>query len=47
MTPAEQAQLLLDLLAEGPDGRTGETIGSWVGLPVGLPPRRARGEVIV
>ena len=47
MTPAQQAQLLLDLLAEGPEGRTGETIGSWVGEPVALPPRRARGDAIV
>ena len=47
MTPAQQAQLLLDLFAEGPGGRTGETIGSWVGEPVVLPPRRARGDAIV
>ncbi len=47
MTPAEQAQLLIDLLAEGPDGRTGETIGSWIGQPIALPPRRGRGEPIV
>jgi NAD(P)-dependent dehydrogenase (short-subunit alcohol dehydrogenase family) len=47
MTPEQQAQLLLDLLAEGPEGRTGETIGSWVGEPVVLPPRRQRGEPIV
>lgn len=46
MAPAEQAQLLVDLLAEGPDGRTGETIGSWIGEPIALPPRRARGEDI-
>ena len=47
MTPEQQAQLLLDLLAEGPDGRSGETIGSWVGEPIVLPPRRQRGEQIV
>lgn len=47
MTPAQQAQLLVDLLAEGPDGRSGETIGSWVGEPVVLPPRRRAGEPIV
>ncbi len=47
MRPEQQAQLLLELLAEGPDGRTGETIGSWVGEPVVLPPRRQRGEPIV
>jgi len=46
MTPQQQADLLLALLAEGPDGRTGETIGSWTGLPVELPPRRMRGEAI-
>lgn len=47
MTVGEQACLLLDLLSEGPEGRTGETIGSWVGEPLRLPPRRARGEAIV
>jgi NAD(P)-dependent dehydrogenase (short-subunit alcohol dehydrogenase family) len=39
MTPAQIARLLLDLLAEGPDGRTGENIGAWRGHPVELPPR--------
>ncbi|CAN5802266.1 3-oxoacyl-[acyl-carrier-protein] reductase [soil metagenome] len=47
MTADQQAQLVMDLLAEGPDGRSGETIGSWVGLPIELPPRRERGEDIV
>jgi NAD(P)-dependent dehydrogenase (short-subunit alcohol dehydrogenase family) len=47
MTPEQQAQLVLDLLAEGPDGRSGETIGSWVGAPIELPPRRRRGEDII
>jgi len=47
MTPAQQAQLLVDLHAEGPDGRSGETIGSWVGEPVELPPRRGPGDSIV
>jgi NAD(P)-dependent dehydrogenase (short-subunit alcohol dehydrogenase family) len=47
MRPEQQAQLLLELLAEGPEGRSGETIGSWVGEPVVLPPRRQRGEPIV
>lgn len=46
MTPTEQAQLLVDLLAEGPEGRSGETIGAWVGEPVALPARRLRGEPI-
>lgn len=41
MTPAQMAQLLLDLLAEGPEGRTGENIGAWRGHPVELPPRAA------
>ncbi len=40
MTPAQIGQLLLDLLAEGPDGRTGENIGIWRGHPIELPPRR-------
>jgi hypothetical protein len=33
-------QLVLDLIAEGPDGRSGETIGAWLGHPVVLPPRQ-------
>lgn len=45
--PKPPARLLLDLLAEGPDGRTGETIGVWDGKPIALPPRRQRGENIV
>jgi len=47
MTPGQQAQLLVDLLDEGPDGRSGEVIGSWVGHPVELPGRRGRGELMV
>jgi NAD(P)-dependent dehydrogenase (short-subunit alcohol dehydrogenase family) len=47
LQPEQVAGLLLDLLAEGPEGRTGETIGAWVGEPVGLPPRRATGDPIV
>jgi NAD(P)-dependent dehydrogenase (short-subunit alcohol dehydrogenase family) len=47
MTTAEQSQLLVDLLAEGRDGRSGEVIGSWVGHPVELPPRRQRGELMI
>lgn len=46
-TVAHQAALLLDLLAEGPDGRTGETIAAGAGSPLTLPPRRARGEDLV
>jgi NAD(P)-dependent dehydrogenase (short-subunit alcohol dehydrogenase family) len=46
MSPDEQAALVLELLAEGPEGRTGETIGSWVGLPIELPKPRRRGEDI-
>ncbi len=39
MQPAQIAALLLDLIAEGPGGRTGENIGSWRGHSVVLPPR--------
>ncbi len=39
MTPAQIADLVLALVAEGPDGRTGENIGIWRGHPVELPPR--------
>ena len=37
--PEQIAGLALDLLREGPEGRTGENIGAWVGVPVELPPR--------
>jgi hypothetical protein len=40
MEPAQIGALVLDLLAEGPDGRSGENIGIWMGHPVVLPPRR-------
>jgi len=45
-TPMPHAQVLLELLSEGPEGRTGETVGSWVSGPSALPPRRQRGENI-
>src|SRR5437763_8548366 len=37
LTPAEVASVVLDLLAEGPGGRTGDLIGVWPGHPVLLP----------
>ncbi len=37
--PAQIAKLVLDLLHEGPEGRTGQNIGAWVGTPIHLPPR--------
>jgi len=40
MTPADIAGLMLELIAEGPDGRTGENIGIWLDHPIELPPRR-------
>lgn len=40
MRPEQMGQLVLDLVAEGPDGRTGEMIGAWLGHPVVLPPRQ-------
>lgn len=39
MRPEQIAGQLVDLLAEGPDGRTGENVGAWVGEPVVLGPR--------
>lgn len=39
MRPEELARLMLDLIAEGPDGRTGENIGIWMRHPIELPPR--------
>jgi hypothetical protein len=40
MKPAQIAQQLIDLLEEGPSGRTGENVGAWVGHPIELGPRR-------
>ena len=37
--PSELGQVLVDLIAEGPEGRTGTQIGLWVGHPIALPPR--------
>lgn len=41
MRPEQIGQQLIDLLEEGPNGRTGENIGAWVGEPVVLGPRHA------
>lgn len=41
MKPADTAEVLVQLIAEGPEGRTGDSIGLWVGHPVALPPREA------
>ncbi len=38
MQPAQVAQVLIDLLAEGPDGRTGNSIGLYAGGDCVLPP---------
>ncbi len=44
-TPVEQAALLVDLLREGPGGRTGETIPAGA-APLTLPPVAQRGDPI-
>ena len=36
--PSDLGRVLVDLIAEGPDGRTGTQIGLWVGHPIALPP---------
>lgn len=38
MDPADVAAVLVDLLAEGPHGRTGDSVQLWVGHPCVLPP---------
>lgn len=38
MTPAQTAQILIELLEEGPDGRTGNSIGLYAGQPCVMPP---------
>lgn len=46
MQPAEIAGELIAMLAEGPNGRTGENVGAWVGEPVVLgPPKPAHRKV--
>jgi len=37
MRPEALGRLLIELLDEGPGGRSGETIGIWVGHPIELP----------
>ncbi len=37
MTPEGIANVIVDLIAEGPDGRTGDNIGLWAGHPTVLP----------
>ena len=46
MQGEQLGRLMLDLIAEGPTGRTGENIGAWVGVPVGLGPRKSAYERI-
>ena len=41
MTPAQIAEIAIEIIAEGPDGRTGDNIALWAGHPVTLPPREA------
>lgn len=38
LRPADVAAVVLELLAEGPGGRTGDNVGLWVGHPCVLPP---------
>lgn len=40
MRPEQIGRLLIELLCEGPEGRTGENIGIWLDHEVALPPRR-------
>ena len=40
MRPEQMGHLVVELIAEGPGGRTGENIGAWLGHPVVLPARR-------
>ena len=39
LRPEQIARVLIELLREGPDGRSGENIGLWPGHPVELPRR--------
>jgi hypothetical protein len=44
MDPADVAAVLLDLLAEGPEGRTGDSIQLWIGHPCVLSPPTGGGR---
>lgn len=46
MQPEQMAELMLDVIREGAEGRTGENIGAWVGEPVQLGPRKVAHERI-
>ena len=46
MEPEQVAAVLVDLLAEGPGGRTGDSIELWVGHPCVLPPVGLDGRVL-
>ncbi|MEX0847081.1 MAG: SDR family oxidoreductase [Ilumatobacteraceae bacterium] len=43
MQPGQVAQVLVELLEEGPEGRTGCNIGLYAGYPCVLPPRPVEG----
>ena len=45
MTPEAVAAVLIDLLAEGPEGRTGDCIQLWVGHPCELGPPGVEAEM--
>jgi len=47
LQPAQVASLLIDLLREGPDGRTGENIGVWPAYPVELGPRKLPHKALI
>jgi hypothetical protein len=38
MDPEAVAQVLIELIEEGPEGRSGDNIGLWMGHPTELPP---------
>jgi NAD(P)-dependent dehydrogenase (short-subunit alcohol dehydrogenase family) len=46
MKSEQIAGQLLDLLQEGPQGRSGENIGAWTGVPVELGPRKEPHRII-
>ena len=46
MTPAQIAGQLLEIVGEGPGGRTGENVGAWVGVPVEVGEVKDRHEAI-
>jgi hypothetical protein len=45
MQADDVAGLIVELIAEGPDGRTGDDVQVWAGHPTALPPIGLEGQL--